>query len=118
MKVRQPKAQRLRSDAHRRAPKQEAEAASRLSAATVRGSGSGWEKGDVRLRGILRLECKTTLAKSFPITREMVAKIEAAALPTGEVPAIEIEFIDPGGKVAARVCVVPSYVLQALCPHP
>jgi hypothetical protein len=44
----------------------------------------------------------------------MVEQIEAAALATGELPAILIEFNDGAGKPIKEVAVVPSYVLQEL----
>lgn len=101
--------------AHRRSPKQEKEAAKRLGGKVVVGSGSGrWEKGDVRIRNVLRLEAKTTIKKSFTVTREMVRKIMDAALSSakGEVPCMEIEFLSPSGKPEISVALVPVYVLR------
>jgi Holliday junction resolvase len=71
-------------------------------------------KGDVRKKRVLRLECKCTKNKSFSVTREMVEKIENAALGAGEVPAILIEFLGPDGKPLHEVAVVPRYVLDSL----
>jgi hypothetical protein len=82
---------------------------------TVPGSGSGHEKGDVkRFHGIFRVEAKTTKNKSFSVTREMVKKIEEAALPNGEFPVIIIEFINEQGKPEMEVAVLPTYVLEGL----
>lgn len=103
--------------AHRRSPKQEKEAAKRLGGKVVIGSGSGkWEKGDVRIKDVLRLEAKTTTKKSFTITREMVRKIMDAALSSakGEVPCMEIEFLSSSGKPEISVALVPVYVLRQL----
>jgi hypothetical protein len=64
------------------------------------------------MKGIMRIECKTTAKASFSITREMLRKIEDAALSTGEVPAMVIEFIDAKGKPQGEVAVVPMWVLN------
>jgi len=105
----------VKTYSHVRAPKQEKESASRFGGHTVKGSGSGQEKGDVRVTGICRIECKTTLKKSFSVTRDMVQKIEDAALMTGEVPAIQIEFLDDRGTPEHSLVVVPTYVLDQIC---
>jgi Holliday junction resolvase len=102
------------SASHVRSPKAERERAKMIGGEVVRGSGSGkWEKGDVRKRGVLRLEHKTTDNKSFRVTREMINKIEAAALSGDEMPVIEVEFNDDGKKVMS-CCVVPTYVLEMI----
>ncbi len=44
----------------------------------------------------------------------MVRKIEEAALPTNELPALVIEFLDGKGKPVAELCVVPKYVLEMI----
>ena len=94
---------------HSRAKEQELEAAQRF---LVKGSGNGDTKGDVRLKRIVRLECKTTKRKSYAITRELVEKIEASALATGEAPAFEIEFCTPQGKKIMSCLVMPTWVLS------
>jgi hypothetical protein len=100
--------------AHQRAPKQEKELAKRIGGKTVRGSGCGSEKGDVRIKGVARLEAKTTSHASFSITRDMVRKIETAAMSCGEVPAIVVEFLSKDGKPMHEVAVVPTWVLNSL----
>ena len=102
------------SVAYHRASKQEAELAGRTGGNVVKMSGAGIEKGDTRRRGYHRLEAKTTSKKSFSITLDMVRKIEAAALNAGEVPGIEVEFLDARGKRSMAVAVVPTYVLEML----
>lgn len=104
----------IKGASHARAPKQEREAAKRLGGTLIKGSGSGDTKGDLRVKGILRLETKCTQRGSFSVTREMVRKIEDAALSSGELPAIEIEFLDAKGKVVQRVAVLPSISLDML----
>ena len=97
------------------ARKQEKRVAERLGGRTVPGSGSGAVKGDVRLTGVLRLENKCTTKDAFRITRSMLEKIENAALQTGEVPAIQVEFIDEESRrILHTVAVVPEYVLDWL----
>ncbi len=99
---------------HTRSRFQEKEKTERLGARLVPRSGAGDEKGDVRLKGVLRLECKATKNQSFSVTREMVQKIENAALGSGELAAIHIEFLDLAGKVMSECCVVPAYVLDMI----
>ena len=98
---------------HRRSRDQERELAAKLGGRVTPASGAGQVKGDVRVRGLMRIECKTTCKASFSVTRDMVRKIEAAALSGSEVPAIVVEFNDDGRKVM-EVAVVPLYVLQGL----
>lgn len=100
--------------AHDRSRKQEKEVARRIGGNTTLASGALAEKGDVRLKGVARIECKTTMNKSFSVTREMVEKIENAALSAGELPALVIEFLSPKGGVQSSVAVVPVWVLTDL----
>lgn len=103
------------SRSHLRAKKQEREIADRFGGKITPGSGNGKShKGDVRVKGVTRIECKTTKHKSFSVTRDMIEKIEDAALPHGEAPIIVVEFIDEMGKPEKEVAVVPMYVLNDL----
>lgn len=99
---------------YRRSSKQEKEIAERLGGRRTAASGSKDEKGDVRLKGVLRIEAKTTKHKSFSVTLDMIAQIEEAALSTGEMPVIAIEFNDGRGKKVKEVAVVPMYVLDLI----
>jgi len=100
--------------AKNRSKVQESEIAKRINAKTTKASGSKDEKGDVRLRKVLRLEAKTTTKKSFSITQDMLDKIEDAALGSGELPVIEVEFLNEKGRPFRSVCVVPTYVLDMI----
>lgn len=100
--------------AYGRARKQEKTLAKRLGGRTTPASGSKDEKGDVRVAGVVRVECKNTQAKSFSITQDMLDKIEAAALGAGEVPAIQVDFISGQGKLQRSVVVMPTYALDHL----
>lgn len=102
----------LKYQAQRRSEKQEKELAKKLNGQVTKASGSQTEKGDVRVRGLLRVEAKTTSKKSFSITREMIEKINNAAIYSGENPAMVIEFIDEQGKPLHEVAVVPTWALK------
>ncbi len=99
---------------HHRARKQEKELAVKLGGRTTPGSGNLDMKGDIRIKNIARIECKTTKHKSFPVTLEMIRKIQTAAMSAGEVPAMVIEFIDTKGKPINSVAVVPVWALENL----
>lgn len=102
------------SKSHRRAPKQEREVAHRVGGRVTPASGARDVKGDVRVKGVLRIECKTTKNKSFSVTQEMLDKIEEAACSGGELPIMVIEFIDDRGRKIRDVAVCPTYVLDEL----
>lgn len=99
---------------HVRAPQQERQRADKLGGQIVKGSGCGFVKGDARIKKLLRLECKNTTAKSFRVTLEMITKIENAAIASGELPALEVEFINDKGKLLQRVAILPHYALEML----
>ncbi len=109
-----PKSERgKQSVSHVRSPKQELELANRFKGALVPGSGSGHQKGDVKgCYGIIRIEAKTTKNKSFSVTRDMLNKIEEAALCNTEIPAIVIEFIDERGAPEMEIAIIPTYALH------
>lgn len=107
-----PKRQRV-GVSHHRSRSQEKELAYRVGGKTTPASGALDVKGDVRVKGVMRIEAKTTQHKSFSLTREMLRKIEDAGLASGELPAMEIEFHDKG-KPVYRVAVVPVYVLEMM----
>ena len=118
-KLRPPRKQRIGTGmhnstgvAHRRSIKQEAELAHKHNGLVTPGSGNQRVKGDIRVTGVMRIEAKTTTAKSFRVTQEMIQKIEDAGLPHGEIPAIIIEFIDADGNPLKEVAVVPTYALE------
>ena len=96
----------------RRARQQEAEAAERLGGDQVKGSGSGYQKGDVRVRGMCRVECKTTKHRSFRVTLADIEKIEAATFGACELPVIEVELDNQ--RTRAKVAVIPLWALDAL----
>lgn len=103
-----------RSRSHRRSRDQEKELATRVGGKCTPGSGSKSVKGDVRVKGVIRIEAKTTKNKSFSVTQDMLDKIEEAALAHGELPIIVVEFNDGNGRKLREVAVVPTYVLSEL----
>lgn len=109
--MKMPKRFQSQSSAHARAPEQEQETAKRTGGFAVPQSGAGIVKGDVRVLGIARIECKTTTRKSYALKPELVDKLESACLGTGEIPIVEIEFLGPRKRT---LCVVPHYILDML----
>lgn len=103
-----------RSPSHDRSKKQEKALALRVGGRRTPASGALSEKGDVRRKGVVRIEAKTTKNKSFSVTLDMIQKIEDAALPCGELPIIVVEFITENGKPLREVAVVPTYILSSL----
>lgn len=103
----------VKKAAHARSPKQEAELAERLGGKIVKGSGCGFEKGDVRVRNKILLEAKCTSNKSFSITQEILDKIEDAACGNGELPVIEVEFLREGFP-SRKICIAPHWVINEL----
>lgn len=106
----------VKKAAHGRSPKQEKELAGRLGGKIVKGSGCGFDKGDVRVKNKILLEAKCTEKNSFSVTREMVRKIEDAACGCsgGEVPVMEIEFMAIPGQGKQKVVLMPEWALDML----
>lgn len=105
----------LTGKAYKHAPNQEKKLAKKLdNGFRVPGSGRGRQKGDVRVPGALRIECKATQHKSFSITQDMLRKIDEAAAATGEVPIVQVDFLDDDGKITNSVIVAPIWVLPRI----
>lgn len=114
-----PSLERLRkraatSAAYKHSSSQEKKLAKKVKGHTTPGSGSKRQKGDVRIKGIARIECKATSRKSFSVTREMLVKIDNATEATGEVPILQVEFLDARGKIDGSFAVIPINVLERL----
>jgi hypothetical protein len=105
-----PKRAKEPSPSHARAKVQEKQTAKRLNGKVTKGSGNKDEKGDVRLRGITRIECKTSKHRSFSVSVDLIEKLEAAVFGAGELPMFEIEL--EGGK--HRVCVLPGHAIDMI----
>lgn len=104
--------------AYHRSARQEKELATRVGGNVVKGSGRGMEKGDVRAKGILRVEAKTTTKGSFRVTRDMLDQIEAAGYSAGEIPIMAIEFISPTtGRPLGAFAIAPLSTLEELVEY-
>lgn len=100
---------------HRRAPKMEKSLVKRMGGTLTPGSGNQYQKGDVmKAYGTLRIEAKCTKHKSFSVTRDMIRKIEEAAVCNNEIPTIVIEFINEQGKPEMEIAIVPTYALPII----
>lgn len=97
---------------HQHAPGQERKLAARFGGRVTKASGALDEKGDVRIKGVARIEAKCTQANSFSITQDMLQGIEMAAVGDGELPVIVVDFLDRTGKVKNSVAVMPMYALD------
>jgi hypothetical protein len=72
------------------------------------GSGNKLEKGDVRIKGIARLEHKGTVHDSFRVTKTILEKIELAARACDEVPVLVVDFLDErGNTLGDEIAVLP-----------
>ena len=105
-----PKRLRAASPAHARSKVQERETAKRIGGLVTKGSGSGNEKGDVRLKGFVRIEAKTTKHSSFSVTDELIQKLEDAEVGAGEVPIMQVE-LRCGQR---KVLVMPDWALDLI----
>lgn len=102
------------SKSHARAPKQEKELARRFGGQAVPGSGAGMMKGDVCVKGVARIEAKTTLKKSFSVTRAMLDKLDDAAFGAGEIPILVVEFLNAQGQPEREVALIDLGTLTDL----
>lgn len=102
---------------YNRSKKQESELAALVKGRRTAASGSKDEKADVRKKGLIRIEAKTTSKKSFSVTLEMIHVLEEAALSGAETPCLVIEMNDGGVPVAkklAEVAIIPIAYLEEI----
>lgn len=85
--------------AYRRAPKQEKETTERIGGRAIPASGSRFRKADTEKPDIVRIECKSTRHDSFRVTRNMMQIVQEAGMLEGQVPAIQVEFVDNDSNV-------------------
>lgn len=71
--------------------------AKRVTGYRTAGSGNKKEKGDVRVKGITRMEHKGTQHDSFRVTKKMLQKLELAGRGCDEVPIFVVDFLDERG---------------------
>jgi hypothetical protein len=104
-----------KSNAYVASPKLEKKLAAKVGGYRTNGSGNKLEKGDVRLRGKLRLEHKATSAASFRVTVEMFEKLELAARGCDEIPALVVEFLNDHGRTfQTTMAIIPLSDLMDL----
>lgn len=89
----------MKSYSQRKSQQQERRVAEELGGRTQPGSGSGdFAKGDVRVKGEIRAECKTTSAASYSLKLADLVKIHReAALGKLEMPVMSVQFQGPVG---------------------
>jgi hypothetical protein len=80
------------SDSHIRSKAQEKETAKRTGGEQTPRSGAGLVKGDVRAKGVLRVENKTTKYASFSVTTLHIDKLLDSVNGTDEVPFMQVEL--------------------------
>ena len=94
---------------------QEIEIADELGAKVQPASGAmSSAKGDVRKKGVLRLEAKFTTAKTFPLVREELDKIAGECI-NGEKPVFVVDYQDTlTHRLRGRYAVIPFDDLKDL----
>jgi hypothetical protein len=103
-----------KANAYVRAPKQEKETVARFGGQATPASGARFYKGDARVKGIARIECKSTSADSFRVTKGMFETVSRAGKLNDEVPVMVIEFLNVKGQPEAELSVIRTSDLQEL----
>lgn len=110
MAVALPKRLQGPTPSHARSKVQEKETAKRVGGKQTARSGAGRIKGDVRAKGVCRIENKTTQFKSYGVSVDDIQKIENAVIGTDEIPFMQIELL--GGAI--KFVVIPDSYLDDL----
>ena len=92
--MRLPKKQKKLNKASTHSVQQEQRVANVLNGYTTPASGAGNQKGDVRVKGKFRVECKATTKKEYLATLSVLDKIKQEALSFGETPVLQVDFLD------------------------
>lgn len=92
--MRLPKKQKKLNRASTHSVYQEQRVANILKGYATPASGAGSQKGDVRIKGLFRVECKATTRGEYLATLAVLDKIKQEALSFGEVPVLQIDFLD------------------------
>lgn len=94
----------------RRSQRQEVALANDLAGLVQPGSGSlPHAKGDVRVRGKYRAECKFTRAKSYTLKIETLNKIRSECA-SDETPVLDLAFLDTNGRTTEHWVAIPYSV--------
>jgi hypothetical protein len=99
-----------KTDSQKRSRAQEKRAASRWGGKRQPASGAGTEKGDVRVKGVVRGECKLTRSSSYTLKLKDLETLEKQAA-LNEEPVFEIEF--QGVYPSKRYVVLPGWVYDS-----
>ena len=95
------------SISHKRSPELEKKLSEDINKAVmVKGSGRGRDKLDVKVPGLARVEHKVTKNKSYGVTLETLKKMRDGC-EVGEVPFLNVQFINENGRVIED-CVLTS----------
>ncbi len=95
--------------------KAEGHTAKRLGARLVRGSGSGWLKGDL-FTNLVHIEAKSTQRASISLKLDWLRKITRTAMEQGKQPAVTITFTTGDGlpKVSGKWVLIPEAWLHEI----
>lgn len=95
----------MKSHGQRKSKLQESRVAEELGGRVQPASGATrFEKGDVRVRGSVRAECKTTSKQEYALKYKELLKIQKEAISGGlEVPVMQVEFQGQGSGRAYAV---------------
>jgi len=103
-----------KSASHANASKQESKQVKVLGGEAVRGSGCGFDKADTKIKDVLRLECKSTINKSFSVTKKILDKVNNACMGT-EIPAVHVELVNKdSGDVTDACYIIPVWAMEIL----
>jgi hypothetical protein len=100
------------SIAHDYARLQEIEAAKTYNGWTTPNSGAGNIKGDVRVRGKFRIECKCTLNNSYGLKYDYLENFLEQAASLGEDPVMQLHFINDNGTKKRGYIIVPEEYIK------
>lgn len=96
------------SISHDYAKQQEIDAAHLYGGFTTPRSGAGNIKGDVRVKGKYRIECKCTSNKSYALNYEYLENFIEQATSLGEDPIMQVHFITEMGIKKRGYLVIPE----------
>ena len=103
-----PKGQNRKHKAANYSPKQERRVADLVGGKNTPASGAKEIKGDIRLKGLLRIECKATEKPEYVLTHKVIDKIKEQALTCAELPCVQVDFL---GEIIRKVYILEMFTL-------
>ena len=103
-----PKGQNRKHKAANYSPKQERRVADLVGGKNTPASGAKEIKGDIRLKGLLRIECKATEKPEYVLTHKVIDKIKEQALTCAELPCVQVDFL---GETIRKVYILEMFTL-------